>query len=149
MPKKGEGRPGGEKSRGTRPSPHPFAKRGPRRAALEAILAHVGTLTTAAGADAVLATTGALAAGDYRIVAHLSDDGVVAAGKGVSLVHRNAADNADQKFLGGVSAADSSRIEIPRLTLAANERVTARASTVVHAANERTIAHIEAIAIPA
>jgi hypothetical protein len=128
---------------------HPFAgKRKPRGFAVEVVSAHVGATVAAAGIGAVIADTGALAAGDYRIVAHLGSDGVVAAGKSVNLEHRNAANGANVKELGRCAAACSIRVEIPRLTLAANERVRAVGGSVAHGAGENASAHIEAIAIP-
>jgi hypothetical protein len=92
--------------------------------------------------------TGALAAGDYRIVAHAASDGVLAAGKSLVLVHRNAADSADIKELAGCAPGDATRIEIPRITLAANERIRWRGGSVAHGAGENARGHIEALAIP-
>ena len=139
----------GRGGRKAAPAPrHPFAGR-PRRAVLnEQVLANVGATVAAAGIAAVIADTGALAAGDYRVVAHLGSDGVVAAGKSVLLVHRNAANGADIRELGRCAAACSIRIEIPRITLAANERIVARGGSAAHGAGENASAHIEAIAIP-
>lgn len=125
------------------------ARRGPRKAVLEQVAAHVGASVTAVGIGANIADTGPLAAGDYRIVAHAASDGAVAAGKSIVLVHRNAADAADVKELGGCPPAGSARIEIPRVTLAANERVRWRGGAVAHAASEIARGHIEAFAIPA
>jgi hypothetical protein len=96
----------------------------------------------------VIADSGAMAAGDYKVIGHMGDDGIAAAGKGCSLVHRNAANSADVKQLAACPASESATVNIPRLTLAANERIVLRASTVIHAAIERVIGSIELIAIP-
>lgn len=121
---------------------------GPRRAPNESVAAHVGASVTAVGIGANIIDTGQLAAGDYRIVAHAASDGALAAGKSLVLVHRNAADSADIKELGGCAPGDAQRIEIPRITLALNERIRWRGGAVAHAASEIARGHIEAIAIP-
>lgn len=133
---------------GARRSAHPFQGRGPRRGVNESVAANVGASVTAVGIGANIADTGALAAGDYRVIAHAASDGAVAAGKSLVLVHRNAADAADVRELGGCSPAGEARIEIPRITLAANERIRWRGGAVAHGAGEIARGNVVAIAIP-
>lgn len=120
----------------------------PRKGAAQTVSAHVGATVVAVGIDALIADSGALAAGDYRVVAHAASDGVVAAGKSIKLVHRNAADNANIKELGGCPPAGSARIEIERITLAATERIEWRGGSVAHGAGENARGHIHVTAIP-
>jgi hypothetical protein len=122
--------------------------RGPRKGALKAVAAHVGATVVAAGVDALIADTGALPAGDYEIYAHAASDGVLAAGKSIKLVHRNAADNANIKELGGCAPGGTIRIYVPRITLAVNERIEWRGGSVAHEAGANARGHIEALAIP-
>lgn len=128
-------------------------RKGPRRTPRQAVLggavtAFVGATTTASGIAAVIADTGALAAGDYRVFGHFGADGVQAAGKAIEIAHRNAANNADVKTLTRCPCGASGRLEVPRITLAANERIVARAGSVAFAAGEQATASLEALAIP-
>ena len=71
-----------------------------------------------------LADTGALPAGLYDFTIHLAVADVVAAGVGVFVEHRNAANNATLKDLGGHTPGGGGLvIEIENYRLAANERV--------------------------
>lgn len=74
-------------------------------------------------ASAVVADTGALAAGDYRVQIALSYADTLVAGKCLIVEHRNAANAATTQVLGGVPAGDSREVVIERYTVAANERI--------------------------
>ena len=150
MPKEGRVRPGGEKSRATRARPHPFAgRKGPRKSVLgEVVAASVGAIAVNPAANAVIADTGALAAGDYRVSAYLGASGAVGAGKSVVLAHRNAANNADVKILGICPCGDSGAVAIARITLAANERIVIRAGSAATVAAEEYGGSVQAFAIP-
>lgn len=121
---------------------------GPRKAANESVTAHVGATVVAAGIGVLIADTGALAAADYRINAHLGADGTALAGKSIVLQHRDAANTGTVKELGRCPAGGAVPIVIPRVTLAANERIRAVAGSVAFAAGENATAHISATAIP-
>jgi len=120
----------------------------PRRATNETVSAFVGATVTAVGAGVVIADSGALAAGDYRVVAHLGADGVTAAGKAIVLEHRDAADTATVRVLARCPFGDSLAARIDRVTLAANERVRAVAGSVAGGAGENATASVLVIAIP-
>lgn len=136
----------------SRPRPHPFAgkskRRGPLGFSLEQVSAQAGAIVAAVGIGAIIADSGAMAAGDYRVMGHMGSDGVVAAGKGLELAHRNAANNADVRILAFNAPACSSPFRIDRITLAANERIVARGGAVAHGVGERAQAYIQLIAIP-
>jgi hypothetical protein len=109
-----------------------------------AAAASVGALSTAPGAAAVIADTGALPAGDYTIDVELDAAAVLAAGKALVVEHRNAANAATVKQLGGCSAGQSRTLTIRRLTLAANERVRVVVGAVAFGAGETATAAIQA-----
>lgn len=72
---------------------------------------------------AVIATTGALAAGDYTVEISMGFAGVIAAGKALACEHRNAADAATVAELGLCPAATNFVQVYGRITIAANERI--------------------------
>lgn len=123
-------------------------KAGPRRLSVESVAAHVGATVTAVGIGAVIADSGAMTAGDYRVLAHLGADGVAAAGKAIVLEHRDATNAATLKQLGRCPMPGSLPVRVDRLTLAANERVRAIGGSVAGGAGENATAHIELVAIP-
>lgn len=120
----------------------------PRKASNEVVTAHVGATVTAAGIAAVIADTAALGAGDYRLNLHLGADGTALAGKSMVVEHRDAANTGTVKQLGRCPAGSSLAITVPRITLAANERIRVVAGSVAFAAGENATAHISAIALP-
>jgi hypothetical protein len=69
---------------------------------------------------------------------------VLAAGKALVVEHRNAANAATVKQLGGCSAGQSRTLTIRRLTLAANERVRVVVGAVAFGAGETATAAIQA-----
>jgi hypothetical protein len=78
----------------------------------------------ALGIQAVLADTGALPAGVYDFEVNMALADVLAAGVGIFIEHRNAANAATLKDLGGVTpGASLSGYKIRNYRLAANERV--------------------------
>lgn len=94
-------------------------------------------------ANAVQATTGALAAGDYEIRVHLACADTVAVGKGLVVEHRNAADNANINVLGACTPnGGGCDIYIPRITLALNERIRVIAGTAAGAASSMYVSSI-------
>lgn len=105
--------------------------------------ASVGALTTASTAGTVIADSGALPAGDYTVDVELDAAGVVAAGKGLVVEHRNAANSATVKPLGGCAAGASRTLTIRRISLAANERIRVIANAVAFGAGETAIAAIQ------
>jgi hypothetical protein len=109
-----------------------------------AAAASVGAIATAPGAAAVVVDTGALPAGDYTIDVELDAAAVLAAGKALVVEHRNAANAATVKQLGGCSAGQSRTLTIRRLTLAANERVRVVVGAVAFGAGETGTAAIQA-----
>jgi hypothetical protein len=94
--------------------------------------------------SAVVVDTGALPAGDYTIDVELDAAAVLAAGKALVVEHRNAANAATVKQLGGCSAGQSRTLTIRRLTLAANERVRVVVGAVAFGAGETATAAIQA-----
>jgi hypothetical protein len=105
--------------------------------------ASVGALTTASTAGAVIADSGALPAGDYSVDVELDAAAVLAAGKGLVVEHRNAANGATVKQLGGCAAGQSRTLTIRRITLAANERIRVIANATAFGAGETAIASIQ------
>jgi len=84
--------------------------------------AHATGRAVAPAAATVLADTGALAAGDYEVVAHVGSDDTAAAGKDVEVEHRDAANTATlHRHLVPVPGAGS--WYVPRIALALNERI--------------------------
>ncbi len=87
----------------------------------------VGAEVTAPAASASIVQTAALAAGDYdlQMSGWTADTGAV--GKRIAFVHRNAADNADIRLIGGCGVPGQVDLVRKRYTLAVNEFVRARA----------------------
>lgn len=109
-----------------------------------AAAASVGALSTAPTSAAVVVDTGALPAGDYLIDVELDAAGVAAAGKALVVEHRNAANGATLKQLGGCGVGQSRTLTIRRLSLAANERVRVVVGAVAFGAGETATAAIQA-----
>ena len=117
-------------------------------ASIETVSANVGATVTAVGIGAVIADTGALAAGDYRIIANLGAHGVSAAGKSIVLEHRDAANATTVRQLARCPFGRGLTLQIDRVTIAANERIRAIGGSVAGGAGENASAQIEAIALP-
>ncbi len=98
-------------------------------------------------ASAVIADSGQLAAGSYRVEYSAAAMDTVAVGKGMLLEHRNAANNATTHTLAAISAADSMCGEILRVTVAANERIRWIAGTAAGAASSKYMGCITLYAI--
>lgn len=96
---------------------------------------HVGATAAAPAISAVIADTGPLAAGEYYVEFNLFAMDTVAVGKGLVVEHRNAANGATLKILGGAVAGQNGSDEVARLTVAANERIRAIAGTAAGAAS--------------
>jgi hypothetical protein len=94
----------------------------------------VSLQSAAPAIGAVQADTGALPAGDYELHIHLASSDTVAVGKGLIVEHRNAANGATLRQFGGIGAADAIDIDVPRVTLALNERIRVIAGTAAGAA---------------
>lgn len=108
----------------------------------------VGGSVTAPGIGAVIADTGVLAAGAYRVEVSAGFSDTVVAGKGLTIEHRDAANTATLRTLGHVPAANSSSVVIERLVLALNERVRVINAGVAGAAGSVAIASIRAYLLP-
>lgn len=93
-------------------------------------------IATAPAAGAVVADTGNLAAGSYRVEISLAIAGASAAGKDMRVEHRNAADGANIRTLGGVAAGGSVSLTLPRVTIAEGESLRAVAGAVAGAVSE-------------
>jgi hypothetical protein len=98
--------------------------------------ANVAGVAVAPAAAAVIADTGPLPAGDYQIEYEVGIAGVLAAGKGVRLEHRNAANSAAIRSGPFVPAGATESYTWSRVTLAANERIRAVVGAVAGAASE-------------
>jgi hypothetical protein len=109
---------------------------------IPAAAAAASGVSTAPAANAVVADTGQLPAGDYLVEVELSAAGVLAAGKALLVQHRNAGNSADVNTLGGCPAATSRSIEVGRVTLALNERIRVVVGAVAFAASETAVASI-------
>lgn len=105
-------------------------------------MTYASAATTASGAAAVIADTGALAAGDYDFDVTLGAAGVVVAGKCIILEHRDAANAATLKNLALVGADEALALTIRRMAIATNERIRAIVGAVAFAAAERSQASI-------
>lgn len=83
-----------------------------------------GRVAGALAGGAVLADTGALPAGRYNFIIRLAQADVIAAGVGLFIEHRNAANGATVKDLGGLTpGGGGAEFEIDNYDLVANERV--------------------------
>jgi hypothetical protein len=103
---------------------------------------------TAPAIAAVIADTGALAAGVYDLEITLGFSGVLAAGKHLSVEHRNAANAANVFQYGLCPAGASKTVYISRVVVAANERIRVVVGPVAAAAAEVTHATIRALLVP-
>lgn len=100
----------------------------------------------AAAAAALIADTGALAAGAYRVEFTVGLSGALAAGKGIDLEHRDAANAATLRNLAHCPGGQMVDGVIERIVLAANERIRAvqgavagEAASVSHASIRATL----------
>lgn len=89
----------------------------------------VGNESAAPAAGAVLADSGALVAGLYDIKVEMACSDTPAPGRGMKVEHRNAANNATIRVLGGATPETTVQVEHFRYRLAANERVRVIAGT--------------------
>jgi hypothetical protein len=106
-------------------------------------MAWVSSKLAAPAANAVGADTGALAAGDYDLDIQLAVSDTTAAGKGLVIEHRNAANAATLQNLGGCGdQGDSVQVRIRRYTLALNERIRVITGTAAGAAGSMYISAI-------
>jgi hypothetical protein len=102
----------------------------------------VSNSSAAPGASAVLADTGALAAGDYDFDVAMAILDTNAVGKGMVVEHRNAANAATLFQLGGCASPGNQWLHIQRKTLALNERIRVIAGTAAGAASSLYISAI-------
>lgn len=93
-------------------------------------------------ASAVLADTGALVAGSYRVDWFCAALDTLAVGKGCVVEHRNAANNATTHTLGGCVAGTQCTGDVQRVIVATNERVRVIAGTAAGAASSRYLASL-------
>lgn len=94
------------------------------------------------GIGAVLADTGALPAGVYDIEINLVVADAVIAGAGSFIEHRNAANAATVKDLGGQAGAGSAQIKLENYRLAANERIRVVGGSAANGAGSLSVASI-------
>jgi hypothetical protein len=106
-----------------------------------------GSQAVAPAGGAVLADTGPLAAGDYLIEIEAGSADTLAAGKGIRIEHRNAANAANIVQGAVIPAGAYASIRWGRVTLATNERVRATVAGVAGAASSEYGAHIRAYKI--
>jgi len=96
----------------------------------------------APGIGAVQADSGALAAGDYEIDIYLSVSDTTVVGKGLVVEHRNAANSATLRNIGGCSVPGQIHIHVKRWTLVLNERIRVIAGTAAGAAASQYVSTI-------
>lgn len=99
---------------------------------------------TASVAEAVIADTGNLAAGSYRVEITMGHSGVSAAGKHLVAEHRNAADSATNHTLGICPSGGAIGLVLDRVEVAANESIRVKMGAVAAAASEVAQAMIRA-----
>jgi len=97
---------------------------------------------SAPAANAVVADSGALAAGTYYVEVSLGFSGTLAAGKHLQIEHRNAANNATVNTLGMCPAGVSTIVVRERVVVALNERIRVVIGAVAAAASEVAIAEV-------
>lgn len=85
----------------------------------------IGAETTASIAAAVIADTGALAVGSYRVEITLGFSGTVVAGKHIVVQHRDAANTGNIGILALCPSGASVHIVLERVVIAATERIRA------------------------
>ena len=115
---------------------------------IETLGVQVGATVTAVGIGAAIADTGALTAGDYRVIANLGSDGVGAAGKAIVLEHRDSTNATTIRTLARCPFGVAQHLRIDRVTIATNERIRAIGGSVAGGAGENSTAYIEVIAVP-
>ena len=98
----------------------------------------------AAAADAVVADSGPLPAGAYRVEITAGFSGVVAAGKHLVAQHRNAANDANIHSLGNCPAGASLSHTLSHVVIEEDERIRVVVGPVAAALNEGTTAQIRA-----
>lgn len=94
------------------------------------------------GASALIADSGALPAGIYDLEIYVGYADAAAAGKGLIVEHRNAANGATLKQLGGTVAGCSDFITITDYALILNERIRVIAMAQAGAVNSEAFAFI-------
>lgn len=100
-------------------------------------------------ANTNVADTGALPAGDYMVEFTAAILGVAAAGKGLVVEHRNAANGANITILGGLGAGGGPlERRICKVPIALNERIRIRTDAVPLAASEIAVAAIRVYRLP-
>ena len=102
---------------------------------------------TAPAASAVIADSGAMAAGNYLVIVDLSSTGVAGVGKYMIVEHRNAGNTATLRSV-IMAVPNTHRIEWPKLVLAANERIRVINSPTAGAASEVYAAMVTLIPVP-
>lgn len=132
---------GETKDAGARPVTDPDG-RAMVKAIAPAPAVNVGGQLTAPIAGAVIADTGALAAGDYLVEIEAGSADTLAAGKGIRIEHRNAANAANVRQGTVVPAGAHATFRWARVTVAANERIRATVAGVAAAASSEYGAHI-------
>jgi len=95
-------------------------------------------------ASAVIADTGPLPAGSYRIEWACAAQDTLAVGKGCVVEYRNAANSATTARLGGCTAGGSEVGGMSRLALALNERIRIIAGTAAGAASSQYVGFVAA-----
>lgn len=99
-------------------------------------------VAAAPAASAVIADTGALTAGSYRVEWCCVAQDTVAVGKGMVVEYRNAANAATLHRLGGCAAGSSEDGETRRITVLVGERIRIIAGTAAGAASSQYIAYL-------
>lgn len=98
-----------------------------------------GSAAAPAG-SAVIADSGALAAGTYDVLVEMACQDTTAVGHGMIVEHRNAANAATLKSLGGCSAPDSHTVLVARVVIALNERIRVIAGPAAGTASSQYVA---------
>lgn len=104
-----------------------------------------GLSAAAAAVDTVVADTGALPAGTYEVEVTGGILGVLTAGVGLVVEHRNAANNANVAVLGGGTQFER---RIARVTVALNERIRVKVDAVALPASTKAVAAVRAYLRP-
>lgn len=102
--------------------------------------AYAAGSSAAPAGSAVIADSGALAAGTYDVYVEMAAQDITAVGRGMIVEHRNAANAATLKQLGGCSAPDSHMVSIARVVVALNERIRVIAGPAAGAASSQYVA---------
>jgi hypothetical protein len=105
-------------------------------------MAVVSGKTVTPGAAAVICDTGALSAGEYDFYFAMSESDTAAAGKGLIVEHRNAANSATLQTLGGCPAGDSSAFSLQGYGVGDQERIRVVQGGVAGAASSEAAASI-------